>query len=112
MTAHEKTDAVDAVTTLMLLVFCLLFGASLLMWPPYTGALPTHNPLPQVRVRTISPEDEVKAAARCALNDGNAQECVRGQQTGDGCSWYAACSKCIWGSHIGKTYAQLCGEER
>lgn len=38
---------------------------------------------------------EVPRRSDCAQSDGDFEACVTGQQRGSGCSWYAACNKCI-----------------
>lgn len=39
----------------------------------------------------------------CHLYDGQFDECVAGQRSGNGCSWYADCSKCISSSEVDPT---------
>jgi hypothetical protein len=48
----------------------------------------TYTTVPTIHLKAPNPND-------CAQNDGDFESCVTGQQQGSGCSWYAACSKCI-----------------
>ncbi|MFO0704074.1 MAG: hypothetical protein U0525_05120 [Patescibacteria group bacterium] len=44
----------------------------------------------------------------CKKMNGNFEACVKSQAEGSGCSWYAGCDACIYGSHEGRKKEELC----
>lgn len=101
--SSQREDTISTFIILFICIFFLLFVSVQTYMQKKTGAQNTDFP--------VGIPSSIEKYP-CSDHDNDFDTCVKVQQEGKGCSWYADCRKCIVGSHDGKTYEDICGNPR